>query len=84
MVCIEAQAAGLHVICSDNVPNEVQVSNKCTFISLKDTDEIWIKKILDIKSSKIFLDRSQPYDELINSGYDIDTAGSKLLNIYNE
>lgn len=84
MVCIEAQAAGLHVICSDNVPNEVQLSNKCTFISLKDTDEIWIKKILDIKSSKMFLDRSQPYDELINSGYDIDTAGSKLLNIYNE
>jgi len=84
MVCIEAQAAGLHVICSDNVPKEVQVSNRCSFLSLKDEDKVWIKKILDIKSANTFLDRNQPYDELVNSGYDIETASSKLLNIYSE
>ena len=47
IVLIEAQAAGLPCVVSDNVPEQVYQSKKITCLSLDDPDEKWIEALLD-------------------------------------
>lgn len=65
LVCIEAQASGLTCLLSDQVPNEVDITGQCKFLSIKNID-LWINSALNIKAS-----RSNCYDMIKRRGYDI-------------
>jgi len=74
---IEAQAAGLPCIKSDNVTNEAVVTNLVTSLPLGDP-KLWAEEILK-KRGIPSTDQSQA---IIDSGYDIHTAAKKLENFY--
>lgn len=68
VVGIEAQAAGIPCVFSDNVPKEINITNLVTFLSL-DTGSIkWSEEIL----KKIGLSKSDQHINIFNAGYDLE------------
>ena len=49
IVAIEAQLSGLKVFLSDRLPKEVELSDKCHFLSLENSAEEWAKAVLNEK-----------------------------------
>ncbi|MEG0191245.1 MAG: glycosyltransferase family 1 protein, partial [Lachnospiraceae bacterium] len=47
MVGIEAQYAHLKCVFSDRVPEEVQITDRCSFMSLMQEPKEWAKKIIE-------------------------------------
>lgn len=79
IVGIEAQAAGLKCIMSDTITEEVNITNRVTFLSLeKNSLKEWATEIL--KENK--LDRNDGYKEIIDNGYSIESTSNMLLKIY--
>jgi Glycosyltransferase len=78
IVAVEAQAASLPAILSENISHEVKISDLVAFISLKDNPEIWAKVI-----SK-FIEHSERKDrtsDIEQSGYDIDHEIARIKEI---
>lgn len=78
IVAIEAQASGIQCAVSENLPNEVIISKKIKFLSIKNINE-WIEFInnyKEIKNNRTF--------ELIESKYNIESEYIKLQKIYYE
>ncbi len=80
MVAIEAQASGLPCICSERVPNEVALSNRCSFVPLSTGIEGWSNAILAARRDVV--DRSEPYTSPGFESYDIFKAAPKLEEYY--
>ena len=76
IVAIEAQAAGLPTFCSDVVPNEIAVSNLCSFLPLNDP-QIWADKILASD-----LSRQDCLQQVVDAGYDIQSTARWLQDFY--
>lgn len=49
VVAVEAQVAGLRVYLSDSITKEVWLSEKCHYISLKDSANVWAHKMYEEK-----------------------------------
>lgn len=49
-VAIEAQMSGLPVLASDTIPREIQLSERCEFMSLKETPDKWAQRLLEIEA----------------------------------
>ena len=64
---VEAQAAGLHCIVSDNVTREVAITKLIEFISLNESKDIWTDRILRYENSN----RGNMLTEIENGQYDI-------------
>lgn len=79
---VEAQAAGLPCFFSDRVTDEALLLPQSFRISLKDCDELWARRILEIKTKNY--DRLQGADNVRDAGYDIDTEAAKLQAWYLE
>ena len=77
IVMIEAQAAGLHCVMSDKVPQEVIVTSKVKTMSLEDPDAEWAKAILDTDGKY-----GDPKCKI--AIYDIDNVITKLKSFYKE
>ena len=77
VVGIEAQFSGLPVVFSNKVPEEVDFSKKCDFISLHMPSEYWKNQILNYKNQE----RSN-VEVLKNSIYNIKNAVPILENYY--
>ena len=75
IAAIEAQAAGLPVICSENVPEEVQVTKLVERCSVKD-EAIWIRKLLVCKNCE------RETLDLEFSQFDIDSGASQIERSY--
>lgn len=74
---IEAQAAGLHVVASDNIAPEVAIiPDLVNFISLEASDEIWARTLLAPYK------RRDTYEELCQAGYDIVENARRLQQFY--
>lgn len=73
-VLIEAQAAGLKCVVSENVPEEVSLTNLVVSLSLSDSITKWCEEILTPFNSTI------EYKNIIE--YDIKNVVKKLENIY--
>lgn len=73
---LEAQSAGVKLIVSDTVTEEVKVTNLVNFLSLKSDPEIWAKEVLKPTPKSIV-------DYGLNS-YDINHVISKLEKIYSD
>ena len=82
VVGIEAQAAGLPCFFSENVTDEILLSENASRISLSADDSRWAMAIL--KARQMNEDRMKGKDIVLNAGYDIETEAGKLQEIYLE
>ncbi|OWV21874.1 glycosyltransferase family 1 protein [Fibrobacter sp. UWB3] len=73
---VEAQAAGLPVVCSDVITSEISITNSITFLPLENEDE-WSDNLL--KHSKKF---DNQYELILQNGYDIKTSAYYLTDYY--
>lgn len=78
IVAIEAQAAGLPVICSNGVSREANVTNNIHRLDLNDDPEKWINKILNTKVE----DKEGILDDIKKHGYDIEENAKKIQEFY--
>lgn len=78
VVAVEAQAAGLPIICSDSITKEACITPNCNFLSLNDDIDVWVKKISEDLKRK----RTNYEDEIRNKGFDIKDTAKILENIY--
>ncbi|WP_207653845.1 glycosyltransferase family 1 protein [Tepidibacter mesophilus] len=79
IVAIEAQAAGLQCIVSDEVPQMATVTNMIKRISLKDGEKIWANHILHYKNRYNRKDNSK---YILECGYDIKSTSQWLEKFY--
>lgn len=77
VVCVEAQACKLPVVASDNVPDEIKITDLVTQISLQDREE-WVR----VFSSMTKQDRTSIGRELYDAGYEIKEEAAKLEKYY--
>ena len=73
---IEAQAAGLKIISSNNVSKEIELTDLVEFVSLDEPATFWADKLLLAKNYK----RQKTQNTLL--GYDIGNNASKLQSFY--
>jgi glycosyltransferase EpsF len=79
IVAIEAQATGLWVVASEEIPKEAKISEVITYISLSQPPEKWAETI--ITSSKQY-NRATPTQNIYKSGYDICYETEALKDYY--
>ncbi|SFI28688.1 MULTISPECIES: glycosyltransferase family 1 protein [unclassified Bacillus (in: firmicutes)] len=77
VVLVEAQAAGLKCVISDTITDETDVSGRIEFVSLKETPEVWVEKILTSS-----YDHEDTSDLLRKNGYDTATMAKWLTDYY--
>ena len=77
MVAVEAQAAGIPCVLSDNITKEAAVTPKCEFVPLADRER-WAEAL------NAALDKGRDYGAagLEGSAYDINTEAGKLTDYY--
>lgn len=78
MAVIEAQAAGLQCIVSENIPKEAYITEKIKNISLHKKYEIWVNQIIKYTDLK----RKNEYKKLNDNGYSINDVASALEKFY--
>ena len=76
---IEAQAADLPVVCSNNVPQETKVTEIIKFISLDCPINVWCKEIQSFEGRIRQIDRTK---EIRKAGYDITETSKWLEDFY--
>ena len=83
IVAIEAQAAGLPTLCSDQVPREVKVTSLCKFLQLNDLNA-WCDEISNIYCdvSRDTYKRLNEYSNIVNANYDIGAVARWLQDFY--
>lgn len=79
IAAIEAQASGLHTLCSDTVPQEAAVTGLCEFYPLSVPPEVWADKILSYDNE---YERKDMSEQIRTAGYDINDTAQKLQEIY--
>ena len=78
IVNIEAQAAGLPAVVSDEVPEEAVVTDLITRLPLSEPYEVWSREILK-RADTVRRDTSE---EIFKSGYDIVRTAKQLEDFY--
>lgn len=80
IVAIEAQAAGLPIVLSDNITKETDITGLVLFISLKEKDEKWANSIISYQGGE-----RKSYKSIISeAGYDKTNSSEstkKLIDI---
>jgi len=93
VVGIEAQTAGLPCIFSSEVTKEVDISHESKFLNLEDDINVWASEINRlylnyINTKDIVGKRTDKYEMVTNSNYNIKIEANKLqevyLNLYNK
>lgn len=78
IVAIEAQAAGLHTICSENIPPEANMTDLFHKLNISDGKEVWVNEILKY----IKYERSDRVELLRKNGYEARESAKIIENIY--
>ena len=81
VVGIEAQATGLPMVCSDNITQEVCITDNVDMVSLDKKAEEWADII--INKMKRF-ERKDTSKEIIKNGYDIKQVSNKIKKLYED
>lgn len=76
---VEAQTAGLHVVCSDSITKEVCVTNLVELQSLNELADAWANSVFKYSEPYARLNMQQ---KIIKAGYDIQTTAEWLQNFY--
>ena len=84
LLLVETQCAGLRILVSDAVTDEIKMTDRMEYLPLHDK-KVWVNKILsmteEIKEENLAL-RSRGREEVAKSGYDIMTEAKKLDRFY--
>lgn len=78
MVGVEAQAAGLKVVCTDSITAELDVSGRTAYVGLNAPVQLWASEIMN--SSRSSSDEAEAV--LTSSGYNIKVEARKLQDFY--
>jgi glycosyltransferase involved in cell wall biosynthesis len=76
---VEAQAAGLKVIASDTITNEVKLTELVEFISLTEPASYWAEKVLQYVDG---YERKNTWNEICKAGYDVEENAKWLEDYY--
>lgn len=76
---VEAQAAGLPVVMSDVITDEVRITDNIYTVSLKKPAEVWADKVLSFRGNDM---RRNVQKQIIDAGFDIQTTADWLQNFY--
>ena len=79
IVAVEAQAAGLPVICSDGVPNEAVVSDLVEKVDLRSGVDSWVESILHCQ---IDADRLAVHEQVQKSGFAVADVADRIEKVY--
>ena len=79
IVAVEAQAAGLHTICSDALPTEARVTDLFHPLPLSAGAEKWADEILKYADG---YERKNMHDTICRAGYDIHQTAEWLEEFY--
>lgn len=79
MVAVEAQIAGLPVLCADTIPEEAKICENMSYYSLNDSAKTWAENALKYATG---FERKNMKDYAVQSGYDIETAADKMTAWY--
>ena len=75
---VEAQAAGLRCLVSDNIQNDVNLTGKIQYKALEDGEEEWGEKILEMVESE----KTDARKMVVEKGYDIEDNAGWLERFY--
>ena len=78
IVLIEAQAAGLKCIVSNNVPNEADITGNVVFVPSSDGLGVWCNEIVN----NLIYERANQKKAIVKNGYDNDSAVRKVELFY--
>lgn len=81
VVMLEAQAAGLPLLVSDNITYEAKCTEQTEYLSLDYGPQYWAEKIIEIKN-KGYIRNSKASAEVRQHGFDIKIEADKLRYIY--
>ncbi|MDD2375989.1 MAG: glycosyltransferase [Clostridia bacterium] len=77
LTLIEGQINGLNIFCSNTISQQVNISKKVEFISLKKSSLCWANAILSSNC-----EREDYIDKIIKAGYDAKTSAYKIQEFY--
>ena len=80
IVTIEAQASGVPVLCSNNLPKEVEITPICKKLSLDESAEVWAEEALKLLEMNYSKESMQA--KIIESGFDVSTTAMDIQNYY--
>lgn len=76
---VEAQASGIQCVISDNITDEVKITNLVDSISLEKSPDYWAEHI---NKYSVGYQRKDMSEEIINAGYDVKTTAKWLETFY--
>lgn len=80
IVAIEAQAAGIPVVCSEGLPPEAEVTPLYKKLKLTDSKEKWAEETLKISNHPLCHTNMQQY--IIDAGFDMNSTALEMQNYY--
>ena len=78
IAAVEAQAAGVPCILSDNVPTECKMTKNVEYLSVNESSEVWARHILACKH----IPHMDTYEDICKAGYDIKENATRLQDFY--
>ena len=81
---LEAQANGIPILASSNIPHEVKINDNFIFYSLKENSEIWAEKLFYIKENLPRISYENILEKFIVFGYDIKTEVKRIEKFFME
>ena len=82
LVGVEAQASGLPCVFSDSITCEVKILDSCKFVSLKETNYIWMTEILNAGTKEMLDNRGNAAREVSIAGFDEKIVKGQVLDLY--
>ncbi|RCW53388.1 glycosyltransferase family 1 protein [Halanaerobium sp. ST460_2HS_T2] len=79
IVALESQAAGAKTIISDEVPEEINITDLVKRISLDKSTKHWADIVLKFKD---YNNNRDYYKQIVDAGYDIQNTAEELQNFY--
>lgn len=76
---IEAQAVGVPIIASDSINSDVKINDNVRFLSLEDTNSIWISSINEYRTKHI---KEDGFRNIELSSYNIKKSANLLKAVY--
>lgn len=76
---IEAQASGLPCIISDNISEEVKITELVRFISINKSASIWANEVVKYSNKP---ERRNTYQDIVKEGYDIEMVVREYQQFY--